>query len=76
MYDTQDQEKSVFHSYRRQPAASNAAKCALCGQPLPVQLDVARAPASLCDSCARPVRLGGVRAPRTAEKINAGLAEA
>lgn len=54
----------MFHSYRRQPAASSAGKCALCGQPLPVQLDVARDPEPLCSTCARPVRLGGVRAPQ------------
>jgi hypothetical protein len=57
--------------------ASSFKKCAVCGQALAVQIDVAAAPALLCETCARPVRLGGVRAPRPAgEKINAGLAEA
>lgn len=67
----------MFHSFgRRIDVASALKKCASCGQPLPVQLDVAAAPAQLCAGCARPVRLGGARAPRPAEKLNAGLAEA
>ena len=53
----------MFHSYRQTQLAAALKKCASCGQPLPVSLDKAQPVASLCDNCAHPVRLGGVRAP-------------
>jgi hypothetical protein len=50
-----------FTSSRK--VASVSKPCANCGAPLPVPAGTAREADALCSNCARPVRLGTVRAP-------------
>jgi hypothetical protein len=52
-----------FNVARRQATAATLKKCTLCGAPLPLPAGAAESAESLCAGCARPVKLGGVRAP-------------
>jgi len=51
----------LFHPYRRVHVAAALKRCAVCGQPLPIPTDAVRPASTLCASCARPIKLGGVR---------------
>jgi hypothetical protein len=51
----------LFTSARKVASASKP--CANCGAPLPVLAGTAREAEPLCANCARPVRLGALRAP-------------
>ena len=51
----------AFTSSRKTAAATKP--CANCGAPIAVQAGSAREGDTLCASCARPIRLGAVRAP-------------
>ena len=60
----------MFHSYRRAGDVAVALKkCAVCGQPLPMPTDSARPIGTLCSTCSRPIKLGGVRAPVRTEGV-------
>jgi recombinational DNA repair protein (RecF pathway) len=54
----------AFTSSRKLAAMTKP--CANCGAPIAVQAGSARETETLCASCARPIRLGAVRAPASA----------
>ena len=54
----------AFTSSRK--IAAQTKPCANCGAPIAVTAGAAREAETLCASCARPIRLGAVRAPASA----------